>query len=88
MTHRIAVIAGDGVGPEVVVEEALSDVADEEATLLVERDRALFCARVDPRTSARIGQTVRLAVDPSRLYFFSPDTGESLLERRALAASG
>ena len=42
-------------------------------------DRALFAARVDPRTKARVGGTVRLAVDPSRLYFFSPETGESLL---------
>jgi hypothetical protein len=26
---------------------------------------------------------VRLAIDPSRLYFFSPDTGESLLRAAA-----
>jgi hypothetical protein len=36
-------------------------------------------ARVDARTEARIGGTVSLAVDPSRLYFFSPETGVSLL---------
>jgi hypothetical protein len=34
---------------------------------------------VDARTKARVGETVRLSVDPSRLYFFSPETGESLL---------
>jgi hypothetical protein len=40
-------------------------------------------ARVDPRTSARVGQTVRLALDPSRLYSFAPETGVSLLGRAA-----
>jgi multiple sugar transport system ATP-binding protein len=72
---------------EVVVEEARSEEAEEEGTLLVEQQGAFFCARVDPRTSARIGQTLPLAVDPARLYFFSPETGESLLGRPQLAAS-
>jgi multiple sugar transport system ATP-binding protein len=63
-----------------IVEDAISDEADDDGTLLAEdRDRALFAARVDARTKARVGQTLRLAVDPSRLYFFSPATGESLL---------
>jgi multiple sugar transport system ATP-binding protein len=61
----------------IVVEEAQSDEG-EEASLLAD-DRPLFTARVDPRTSARVGGRVKLAVDPSRLYFFSPETGESLL---------
>jgi multiple sugar transport system ATP-binding protein len=71
----------------VVVEEARSENPDEEATLLVEtHDQALFTARVDPRTGARIGSTITLAVDPARLYYFSPDSGESLLGRQAVAA--
>jgi len=65
----------------VVVEDAVSDEGrDDDGTLIAgERDRALFAARVDARTKARVGQNVRLSVDPSRLYFFSPATGESLL---------
>jgi multiple sugar transport system ATP-binding protein len=63
----------------VVVEQALSDDEDEDATLLTERDAALFAARVDPRTRAHVGDRVTLAVDTTRLYFFSPETGESLL---------
>jgi hypothetical protein len=43
-------------------------------------------ARVDARTDAQVNGTVRLAVDPSRLYFFSPETGESLLNGATLAA--
>ena len=70
----------------VVVEEALSDKGDEETTLLAEdRDCALFGARVDPRTSAAVGGSARVAIDPSRLYFFSPETGETLLARSTAA---
>jgi len=65
---------------QIVIEDALSDEAEGESSLLAaERDRTLLTARVDARTSARVGGTVRLAVDPSRLYYFSPETGESLL---------
>jgi multiple sugar transport system ATP-binding protein len=67
----------------VVVEEALDTDDDQEGRLLAERDRALFAARVDPRTAAKPGETIRLAVDPSRFYFFSPSTSESLLDRAA-----
>jgi multiple sugar transport system ATP-binding protein len=69
----------------VIVEDALADDEDE-TTLIAERDRPLFTARVDPRTSARVGGTVSLAVDPTRLYFFSPATGEALAARDAVAA--
>jgi multiple sugar transport system ATP-binding protein len=69
---------------QVVVEDALSDQPEDETTLLAaERDRTLFAARVDARTEARVGDTLRLAVEPSRLYFFSPETGESLLNGSA-----
>ena len=63
----------------IIVEEARSDDADEDATLLTGSDRGLFGARVDPRTKAEVGGTMALALNPARLYFFSPDTGESLL---------
>jgi multiple sugar transport system ATP-binding protein len=64
---------------QVIVEEALSDEEEEDGQLLATSDRKLFAARVDSRTKARVGDTIRLALDPSRLYFFSPETGESLL---------
>jgi multiple sugar transport system ATP-binding protein len=64
----------------VVIEDALADDPKDETSILAdERDRTLMVARVDARTEARIGGTVSLAVDPSRLYFFSPATGESML---------
>jgi multiple sugar transport system ATP-binding protein len=47
-------------------------------TALLVPDRALFSARVDPRTRARVGSDVRLAVNTSRLHFFDHATGERL----------
>jgi len=67
--------------PPVVVEEARDDPQDEATLLADEGRRALFGARVDPRTSARVGDRIQLAVDPSRFYFFSAETGESLVSR-------
>jgi len=51
---------------------------DDAADLVVERG-SLLNARVDPRTSARVGDSVRLAVDPARFHFFDPMSGASLL---------
>jgi multiple sugar transport system ATP-binding protein len=72
----------DGVKP-VVVDQASSDEEDDDATLLADASDNLFTARVDARTKVRVGDTVRLAVDPSRFYFFSPETGETLLRNAA-----
>ena len=52
---------------------------EEEATLLAV-EKALFTARVDPRTRAHVNETLRLAVDPERFHFFDPDTGANLVE--------
>jgi len=71
---------------QVVIEDALSDEGEGETTLLApEEDRALLVARVDSRTEARVRDTVLLAVDPARLYFFSPETGETLVDGASAA---
>ena len=71
----------------VVVEEARAADEEEETTLLAEGNVTLFTARVDPRTTARVGERVTLAIDPERLYFFSGETGESLVARQSAAAT-
>jgi len=38
-------------------------------------------ARVDPRSVARAGDTIRIALDPNRLHFFDKDTEETILVR-------
>jgi len=52
--------------------------SEDDAAALVESG-ALLTARVDPRTAARVGERLRLAVDPARLHFFDADSGASLL---------
>ena len=62
----------------------------EDATLIAD-STALFSARVDPRTRARVGERVLLAVDPSRFHFFDSETGASLLlepRHAAVAVAG
>jgi multiple sugar transport system ATP-binding protein len=63
----------------VQVDAAHAEPAD--STELVPGQRALLNARVDPRTSARVGDTIRLTVDPARFHFFDLDTGASLLDQ-------
>jgi multiple sugar transport system ATP-binding protein len=71
----------------IVIEEAMSDDKDEDSTTLTAGDRSLFVARVNARTKARVGEPLTLALDLSQLYFFSPDSGESLLNGRVSTAS-
>jgi multiple sugar transport system ATP-binding protein len=56
------------------------EASEEEATLLA-IEKALFTARVDPRTRAHVNETLRLAVDPQRFHFFDHATGANLVER-------
>ena len=69
----------------VLVEDAQSPEEKDGATLLAATGQSLFTARVDPRASAPVGSKIQLAVDPSRFYFFSPETGESLVGGGAAA---
>jgi multiple sugar transport system ATP-binding protein len=71
----------------VIVEEAVRDEEDEDGSLLADAGQGLTAARVDPRTTAQVGGRITLAVDPARLYFFSPESGESLLGSATAAAT-
>ncbi len=53
--------------------------------LIADDQRALFNARVDPRTDAGTGRPIRLTVDPAHFHFFDPETGETLRAEDALA---
>jgi multiple sugar transport system ATP-binding protein len=59
--------------PPVDVTEVREAAGDEDALLQV--DKAVFTARVDPRTSARPGRKITLSVDPARFHFFDLATG-------------
>jgi multiple sugar transport system ATP-binding protein len=66
-----------------VTSEALEAEPDD-ATLIVE-EKALFNARVDPRSRAAVGDRLQLAVDPQRFHFFDPKTGKSLVATGAVS---
>ena len=63
--------------PRVDTEE-LRETREGEDELLLAGDRAVFNARVDPRTAASGGAPLRLAVDPARFHFFDRDSGENI----------
>jgi multiple sugar transport system ATP-binding protein len=64
--------------PRVDVSEVRAAREGDEDVLAAD-EAMLFNARVDPRTRARRGAPLRLAVDPERLHFFDAETGESLV---------
>ncbi len=66
---------------------AIHDEDDDSTQLFADDNRVLFTARCDPRTSARQGELVRLAIDPAQLHFFDPDSGLSLTNEPALATA-
>jgi multiple sugar transport system ATP-binding protein len=72
-----------------------ADVSQEEAeaaALAAGEGRSVWTARVNPRTSARVGRTVNLAVDNREFHFFDLDSGlaighESRIEAARAGAS-
>jgi len=50
---------------------------------LVGGGESLWTARVNPKTSARRGRAIDLAVDTSALYWFDPDSGQSVARQAA-----
>jgi multiple sugar transport system ATP-binding protein len=81
-THVLFSVAA----PRVDVSEVRAAAGDEDAAVTAV-EGSLFTARTDPGTSARPGARLRLAVDPSRLHYFDPETGLRLQPDRALAAA-
>jgi multiple sugar transport system ATP-binding protein len=72
--------------PRVEAEELRAATDDEDTTLIADDERSLFNAQIDPRTRARPGSRLRVAVDPARFHFFDPDTGDSLTGETAALA--
>jgi multiple sugar transport system ATP-binding protein len=78
--------------PRVAAEEAIAAMReeDEDADLVPLGDqegRAMFCARVDPRSDVRPGAHVRLSCDPRRFHYFDVDTGRAIGSRDAVASA-
>jgi multiple sugar transport system ATP-binding protein len=60
-------------------EAVAADVSGRDEAALLPESKALFSARIDPRARALVGEPLELALDPSRLHFFDPESGETLL---------
>jgi multiple sugar transport system ATP-binding protein len=54
---------------------------DIEAEELVGAGESLWTARVNPKTQARPGRAIDLAVDTSSLHYFDPDSGQAIDQR-------
>jgi multiple sugar transport system ATP-binding protein len=52
-------------------------------TALVGAGESLWTARVNPKTTARPGRAIDLAVDTSALYWFDPDNGQAIARQSA-----
>jgi multiple sugar transport system ATP-binding protein len=63
----------DTVATRAAVEARAADDA-----LLLAEDRARFTVRLPTDSPVTVGEPLRLAIDPSRLYFFDPETGAAL----------
>ncbi len=79
-THVLFAVAA----PRVDVSDVREATGDEDVVTAVEG--SLFTARVDPGTAARPGEPLHLAVDPSRVHYFDPESGLRLEPRPAAAA--
>jgi multiple sugar transport system ATP-binding protein len=70
--------------PAAVTEDTLEIAEDMDPAALDALERrasggtAVVIARCDPRTQARVGETIELAVDTTALHLFDPDTGHSI----------
>jgi multiple sugar transport system ATP-binding protein len=71
---------------------AASEVSDDPTAqvavpLVADADVTVCTACVDPRTSARGGQTAVLSVDPSRFHYFDPDSGAAIGTQSSVPAA-
>jgi multiple sugar transport system ATP-binding protein len=64
----------EALGSEVLVHFPVS--TDSEVLVDARRAGSLFVARVDPQTTARVGEPLRLVVNTKRLHFFDPASGQ------------
>jgi multiple sugar transport system ATP-binding protein len=64
-----------------------TDGDDESFALISDGRRAVFCARVDARTTVRPGGSIRLSLDPARFHYFDPHTALSIDQPAAVSAS-
>jgi multiple sugar transport system ATP-binding protein len=77
--------------PPIIMEDALAAgtaaQGEEIISLVAAQGKSSFTAQVDVRSAARPGGSVRLSVDPRRLYFFDRETGLAVGAPQTVTAS-
>jgi multiple sugar transport system ATP-binding protein len=77
--------------PPIITEDTLAaataEQGEEVISLVAAQGKSSFTAQIDARTAARPGATVRLSVDPRRLYFFDRQTGVTIGAPQTVTAS-
>ncbi|HEY2965656.1 MAG TPA: hypothetical protein VGJ99_05150 [Actinomycetota bacterium] len=71
--------------------ELASDIdakALEELKVRASERRSAWIARASPETRAQVGGSIEIHVDTRKLYFFDPETGQSIYGEREPAPSG
>ena len=59
--------------------EAIEEIlADEGEDISVLGDETKFIARINPNSTVKEGEEINLSIDPSKLHFFDPDSGNAL----------
>jgi multiple sugar transport system ATP-binding protein len=72
--------------PQVEAEEVRAAVEEEDRALIADAEKSLFNARVNPRTRAKAGDRLTLAVRVGGFHFFDRATGANLLVTAPVAA--
>jgi multiple sugar transport system ATP-binding protein len=59
--------------------EAIEEIlADEGEDISVLGDQTKFIARINPNSTVKEGEKIKLSIDPSKLHFFDPESGKAL----------
>ena len=59
--------------------EAIEEIlADEGEDISVFGDETKFIARINPNSTVKEGEEINLSIDPSKLHFFDPESGNAL----------
>jgi multiple sugar transport system ATP-binding protein len=72
--------------PRVEAEELRAAGEDDDTSLIADSQTSLFNARVNPRTTARAGAPLTLAVRPGGFHFFDRTTGDNALTAAPVGA--
>jgi multiple sugar transport system ATP-binding protein len=91
--RRLTVVCSlrEALGSEVLIHFSIATAdavsADDEEFIEPLDEGSVFVARVHPRTTAREGQQLQLAVDTARLHFFDLESGDAVYGRAARVSS-